>query len=109
MYPTYTFTLAQLTQARLRYDRTFKRKARQTQRRQYQHEEKRQGYKAANRTASSLDEGAAQSLLALNRLEQRLEVARPKAGEVAALDDLDEDRRSVHEVLPVVSIALNRR
>lgn len=40
-----------------------------------------------------------QLLLPLNRLEQALEVPRAEPVEVIPLDDLDEYRRPVHEVL----------
>lgn len=42
---------------------------------------------------------AAQLLLSLDRLEQRLEVSSAKAGEVVSLDDLDEHSGAVHHVL----------
>src|SRR4051794_23080074 len=44
-------------------------------------------------------EVAPQRLLALDRLEQRLEVALAEAARAVALDDLEEDRRAVAERL----------
>lgn len=48
---------------------------------------------------SGLNQITTQCLLALNGLEEGFEIPRAKAGEVVALDDFNEDGRTVHEVL----------
>lgn len=46
-----------------------------------------------------LNQIAAQFLLTLDSLEQRLEVTSTEAGEVMSLNDLNKDGRTVHQVL----------
>lgn len=51
------------------------------------------------RDCPNLDQVAPEVLLALNRLEQTFEVTRTEAIEVVPLDDLDENRRPIHQML----------
>lgn len=53
--------------------------------------------------SSFSDQVTAQLLLSLDSLEQRLEVSSAKAVEVVSLDDLNEDRGAVHQMLLGIS------
>ena len=66
------------------------------------HENAREQKRAAVtviRFLQALNQVATQLLLSLDSLEQRLEVASTEAGEVVALDDLNEDGWTIHHVL----------
>ena len=70
------------------------------ERRPGQHEQRvgrkvRRGKTASRSVAASALEVAAESLLALDRLEQRLEVALAEGARAVALDHLEEQRRPV--------------
>src|SRR2546423_1108447 len=55
----------------------------------------RTAYKTAHRSRRSASEVPAPRLLALDRLEQCLEVALAEAASAVPLDDLEEDRRTI--------------
>lgn len=55
----------------------------------------------------SLDEIPSQRLFTLNSLKKRLEIASTETGEVVALNNLNEDSWSVHEMLLMILLALS--